>query len=51
VFSQAGLVASGIATVGTIIHSPEDVPSQIKVESLQECGVLVSQIVRRVMEE
>ena len=49
VFSQAGYVASGIATVGNIIHSPEDVASQIQVESLQKCGVLVSQIVLRVM--
>jgi hypothetical protein len=51
VFSQAGIVASGMVIGGNPVHSPEDVPSRIRVQSLQDCGRLVSTLLRKVMAE
>jgi hypothetical protein len=48
-FSQAGIVTTAMAIGGNTVHSPKDVPSQINVRSLENCGRLVSTLVRKIM--
>jgi hypothetical protein len=50
-FSQAGMVASGMAIGGNPVHSPNDVPSRIDIQSLENCGLLVSTLLLKVMAE
>ncbi len=45
VFTQAGIVATGIGTSGNRYHSPEDVPAQINKENLGIVGKIVANIV------
>jgi hypothetical protein len=49
VFSQAGIVASGISRAGSIVHSPLDLASQVRIGSLQECGTLTASIILNAM--
>jgi hypothetical protein len=51
VFSQAGIVSSGMAIGGNSVHNPGDVPSQINIQSLEKCGRLVSVLLLKVMAE
>jgi hypothetical protein len=51
VFSQAGIVASGMAIGGNPVHSPQDVPGRINVQSLEYCGRLVSTLLLEIMAE
>jgi hypothetical protein len=51
VFSQAGIVASGMTIQGNAVHSPRDTPDHIRIQSLENCGRLVSTLLCRIMAE
>jgi len=44
-FAQAGIVATAIGTSGNEVHSPKDIPSQVKTQSLFNCANLISSII------
>jgi len=50
VFTQAGVVATGIGTSGNVYHGPQDVPGQVVADQLGVVGRLAATIVRGAME-
>jgi Zn-dependent M28 family amino/carboxypeptidase len=48
VFTQAGIVSTNIALSGSRLHSPEDVPEQINIESLEKCARIVLGVLGRI---
>jgi hypothetical protein len=51
VFTQAGIVATGIGTSGNTYHSSEDTPGQVVVGQMAIAGRLAVEIALRVMEK
>lgn len=49
-FAQAGIVSTAIGTSGNIVHSPLDVPSQVKKQSPEDCSKVVIRVVFKTME-
>jgi len=48
-FAQAGIPATSFGTVGNIVHTPEDVPSQVYLPSLEKVGKLAASIIIKTM--
>jgi len=48
-FAQAGIPATSLAVSGNVVHTPEDVPSQIHLPSLEKVGMLTASIVLKTM--
>ncbi len=48
VFTQAGIVSTNIALSGSRLHSPEDVPKQINIESLEKSARIVLGVLGRI---
>ncbi|WP_319592319.1 M28 family metallopeptidase [uncultured Draconibacterium sp.] len=46
-FAQAGIVATAIGTSGNEVHSDKDIPTQIKKQSLENCGKIIIDIVQK----
>ena len=46
-FAQAGIVATALGTSGNEVHSDKDVPTQIKKQSLEDCGKIIIDIVQK----
>uniref|UniRef100_UPI0032175115 M28 family metallopeptidase n=1 Tax=uncultured Draconibacterium sp. TaxID=1573823 RepID=UPI0032175115 len=44
-FAQAGIVATAIGTMGNDVHCPKDIPSQIKKQSLENCGKIIIDVI------
>ena len=47
-FALAGIPATGIAITGNKHHSPEDIPEQVNIESLQKAGRIVSRVIEKI---
>ncbi len=48
-FALAGIPATNIAITGNIHHSPEDIPVQVNLDSLEKAGRIVSKVIEKVM--
>ncbi len=48
-FALAGIPATGIAITGNKHHSPEDIPEQVNLDSLQKAGRIVSRVIEKTM--
>jgi hypothetical protein len=48
-FALAGIPATNIAISGNIHHSPEDIPEQVNLDSLEKAGRIVSKVIEKVM--
>jgi len=47
-FALAGIPSTGISIAGNQHHSPEDIPEQVDMESLQKAGRIVSRVIESI---